>query len=364
MKLPKGFSLSGIHCGIKKRNLDLGLVYCEGLFPAVGFFTKCANVSYSVSLSRKNIKYPVRAILVNSGNANCFSHKQGLEDTWQIVSRLADIVEVKKENILIASTGIIGRKLPKEKIIGKLDSLVKKLNKSAGIKDFSKSILTTDTFTKVVYEKISLGNREVNLLGFAKGAGMICPNMATMLAFILTDADIPQSELKVAAKEAIDESFNSITVDGCMSTNDSLFLLSSRKVRLGEKVEREKFFLGLKKVCLDLAKMIVKDAEGATKFIQIQIQGAKSKQEAKKCAFAVANSNLLKCALYGKKANWGRIIAALGQAGVSVTDDVHIEVSSLRKKEVKITVDLKQGNYSGKVYTSDLTPEYVKINAL
>jgi glutamate N-acetyltransferase/amino-acid N-acetyltransferase len=368
MKVPQGFKVWGINCGIKNKNLDLGIIWCDDFCKGAGFFTKNANPAYSVVLSKKNVNKPVKAILVNSGNANCFSHKQGLKDTESIISKLASLAGVKKENILISSTGIIGKKLPKEKIVNKLPVLLKDLDKDAscskkGIEKFSRSILTTDTFTKVAFSKVVLGKKVVNILGFAKGAGMIQPDMATMLSFIITDADLPLSFLKKVSRQAVDESFNSITVDGCMSTNDTVLVLSSKKVSLKKEKELNAFSKGLKKVCLDLAKMIVKDGEGASKFIEVCVKGAKTKEEAEKSGFAIANSNLFKCAVYGSNANWGRILCALGQAGVKVSGNISIKATDLKKKEVKITIDLKRGKFESKVYTSDLTPEYVKINA-
>ncbi|MDD5195902.1 MAG: bifunctional glutamate N-acetyltransferase/amino-acid acetyltransferase ArgJ [Candidatus Omnitrophica bacterium] len=360
MKLPNGFSLSATSCGLKKSGFDLGLIYCDDLATGVGFFTTNKNKAYSVLLSQKNIRHPVKALLVNSGNANCFSHKQGLSDTQRICAQAAHLLGVKEKNILIASTGIIGKKLPKEKIISKLPELLEK--RGDRILDFNSSILTTDTFEKISYAKIPLEKGTANIIGFAKGAGMIAPNMATMLAFVLTDAKLPPAVLKQIGKSAVEESFNSITVDGCMSTNDSLFILSSNKVPCAPK-EHEVFALCFKKVCLDLAKMIARDGEGATKFITIKICGARSKEEAKKAGLALANSNLLKCAIYGANPNWGRIIQALGAAGIAINEDTPINLSPLSKKEVTIIVNLKRGTAAWTVYTSDLTPEYVKINA-
>jgi len=357
MKLPQGFLLSGINCGIKRKKLDLGLIYLGDLAKAVGFFTTNVNVSYSVTAAKKNINKPIKAVLVNSGNANCYSHCLGLKDTESIISSLAKKLGVKKSNILIASTGIIGRKLPKQKIIVSFDKLIKKLAKQP--KRFAESILTTDTFIKVTQRKVA----GASILGFAKGAGMICPNMATMLGFVITDLALPKAVLKRIAKEAVDESFNSITVDGCMSTNDTVLFLSSGKVTLKSKTQVSAFSKNLKAVCLDLAKMIVKDAEGATKFIHIQIKGAKTKNEAKKCGLALANSMLFKSAIYGASANWGRIIQSLGQVGVKVGENISVKASSLKGKNIEMTIDLKRGKASWNIYTSDLTPKYVKINA-
>ncbi len=357
MSLPKGFLLSGIHCGIKKKKLDLGLICSQNLLKAQGVFATGANLSYSVTLSKKNINNPIKAVLVNSGNANCYSHKGGLKDSEEITAKLAKHLGVKKENILIASTGIIGKKLPKQKIIKNLPKLIKNLSKDS--KNFSHSILTTDTFTKKALAKVG----KATIIGFAKGAGMIYPNMATMLGFILTDAQLPGSVLKKIFKEAVDESFNSISIDGCASTNDTVFLLSSAKTVLKSKGQIALFSQKLKSVCLDLAKMIVKDGEGATKFVKITIKGAKSKFEAKKGAFSLANSSLFKSALFGANANWGRIISALGQAGIKVSENIGISSTPLTKKNIELTIDLKRGKSSWQVYTCDLTPEYVKINA-
>ncbi len=357
MKLPKGFLVSGVHCGIKRKRLDLGLIYAQELCGVVGIFTVNANPAYSVTFCKENINKPIKAILVNSGNANCYSHREGLADTREVASKLAKKLGVKRDNILIASTGIIGKKLPKTKVIKGFSKLEKKLGKS--VNDFAHSILTTDTFTKVSRAKVGAAT----IIGLAKGAGMIYPNMATMLGFILTDADIPKGELKKIVKEAVDVSFNSISVDGCMSTNDTVLVATSRKIPIKSKGEIKAFSQQLKSVCLNLAKMIVKDGEGASKFIQIEIIGAKSLTEAKSAGMSLANSNLFKTAIYGANANWGRIISSLGQVGIKVSENIVIKTTSLKRKEIKITIDLKRGKAKGKIYTCDLSPEYVKINA-
>ena len=357
MNLPEGFLLSGIHCGIKKKKLDLGLIYAQEPCEVVGLFTTNANPAYSVTFCKKNINNPIKAILVNSGNANCYSHKSGLADTEEIASVLAKKLKVKISNILFSSTGIIGKELPKNKVISGLGDLIKKLDKNHN--NFSQSILTTDSSAKIAKAKVG----KANVLGFAKGAGMICPNMATMLGFIITDVDLPKSFFKKIAKEAVETSFNSISVDGCMSTNDTVFIATSKKVILKNKTQIKEFGQKLGEVCIELAKMIVKDGEGASKFVEIAIKGAKSKNEAKRAGMSLANSPLFKSALYGANANWGRIISSLGQVGIKVGEDISIKSTSLEKKEVKITVDLKRGKSKGIVYTCDLTPEYVRINA-
>ena len=361
MHTPKGFLFSGINCGIKKKNKDLGLIYCQDLSRAIGFFTTNSNPSYSVILCKKNIKNPIKAILVNSGNANCYSHKEGLKDSNKIITELAKQLNVKKDNILLVSTGIIGKKLPKDKIVESIPGLIGKLDRN--IDNFSESIITTDTFKKVSSVNIGGAKNKAGIIGFSKGAGMIYPNLATMLGFILTDLDVPSGIFRKIAREAVEESFNSISIDGCLSTNDTVLFLSSKKTPLINKSQLSSFVKGLKMVCLDLAKKIVKDGEGASKFIAITIKGAKTKQEAKKGAFSLANSNLFKTALYGANSNWGRIISALGQVGIKVKENIVIKSTSLKKKDVKLSVDLKRGRADWTVYTCDLTPEYVKINA-
>ncbi len=361
MKLPQGFLVSGLHCGIKKKKPDLGLIYAKDLCRVKGVFTTNLNPSYSVTVSKANINKPIKAVLVNSGNANCYSHKQGLRDTKNIVSKLAKFLGVNPDNILIASTGIIGKKLPGKTIVKSFPKLVKKLGDNS--KAFAESILTTDTCVKTYQAKLKIGSKIVTISGFAKGAGMIYPNMATMLGFVLADVSLPANILKTTVKEAVDESFNSISIDGCMSTNDTVFFLSSNKVKLRKEKELKQFSNKLKQVCLGLAKLIVKDAEGATKFIEIKIKGAKSDLEAKKAGLALANSSLFKCAIYGENANWGRIVQSLGQAGIKLRENIVVKSSSLKKKNIEIIVDLKRGKSSWSVYTSDLTPAYVKLNA-
>ncbi|MBU1112535.1 MAG: bifunctional glutamate N-acetyltransferase/amino-acid acetyltransferase ArgJ [Candidatus Omnitrophica bacterium] len=359
MKIPQGFSLASLNCGLKKQKPDLGLIQCQGFSKAVGFFTSNLNVSYSVSLSRKNISNPIKAVLVNSGNANCFSGKNGYKDTLAVVKQLAAKLGVSSSRILFVSTGIIGKPLPKGKIIRALDDLVNRSDNNC--RKFAKSISTTDTFLKIAYSKATKAGGSI--LGFAKGAGMIAPNMATMLGFILTDVDISGGQFKKIAKQALEQSFNAITVDGCTSTNDTVFFLSSQRIKLAKKSQAIEFSKNLNKVSLALAKLIVKDGEGASKFIQIKIKGAKTLAEAQKAGLAIANSNLFKCAIYGADSNWGRIVQSLGQSGIKLDENFSVKASNLAKKDITIEVDLKRGKCAGSVYTCDLTPEYVKINA-
>ncbi|HEC69113.1 MAG TPA: bifunctional glutamate N-acetyltransferase/amino-acid acetyltransferase ArgJ [Candidatus Omnitrophica bacterium] len=370
MKAPKGLTFSGIHSGIKRKNLDLGLVVSEGFSDCVCFFTNNRVKANPIILNLNNLKInnsQIKAIIVNSGNANSFTGKQGLKDAQVINKKLSKLLNIKPEFILSASTGIIGKRLPVSKILKNLNRLVAELSPD-NFKKFSQAILTTDTQRKLFFKEVKVSGEKVRILGIAKGAGMIYPqlNKATMLGFIFTDANIKRSLLIQACREAVDLSFNSISVDGCRSTNDSVFVLASKKSSSG--IERKdksfkEFSSQLKEVMLSLAKSIVKDAEGATKFIEIEINSAKTKEEARRAGLAIANSNLFKTAIYGENPNWGRIISALGQAQIPLKDNISIKYTSLKARGVKLKIDLKRGKYSWRVYTSDLTPEYIKINS-
>lgn len=370
MKVPRGFFFSGIHAGIKKsRKLDLGLAYSDSSIDSVCFFTdnkvKAAPLSLDLKKLKRN-KSKMRALIVNSGNANCFTGAQGIKDADTICKRTARILGIRADDVLIASTGIIGKRLPMAKILPKLPYLACSLHKDATL--FSKAILTTDTFCKVSSKVISLTKGKIRIVGVAKGAGMIYPSLkqATMLGFIFTDVNMSKNLLRSACQRAVDVSFNSITVDSCTSTNDSVFILASKRALKKPVVKKDKdfkkFSKGLESVCLELAKKIIQDAEGATKFIKITTKAA-SEEEAKKASKAIANSNLFKAAMYGQNPNWGRIIQALGQAGISVKENVTVKASMLRRKNIEIVVDLKKGKHSWTVYTCDLTPEYIRINA-
>jgi glutamate N-acetyltransferase/amino-acid N-acetyltransferase len=367
--LPIDFQASGIYCGIKRKNkFDLALFYSPLSAKASCLFTTNKIQASHILLDKKYLKHnkSYQAIIVNSGNANCYTGKAGLKDAEEITKTLAQVLGIKKEEILIASTGIIGRRLPLVKIKQAIPELVSVLSKQ-GIEKAKRAIMTTDKFTKEITVKFNLGKRIITVCGLAKGAGMIAPNLATMLCFILTDAQITQGALNKAMVDAIDNSFNSITVDGCMSTNDSVIALANGaagNTLIDTHRNFHKFIKALKFVCLELAKSIVQDAEGATKFIQIKVGKAKSIKEAKKVALSIANSNLFKTAMYGENPNFGRIIAAIGTSGIDIKEkDLKIKVSPLEKKEISINVSLGQGNCAGIVYTSDLTPKYIKINA-
>ena len=367
--LPLGFQANGLACGIKKSGkLDLGLFFSDIPAKASCRFTTNIIQAAPIKLNKRHLKQNkiFQAIVVNSGNANCFTGKQGLRDAEETTKSLARNSKIKKESILIASTGIIGKRLPLIKIKRALPALFRGLSKQ-GIDKAKSAIMTTDTFAKEITVKFTIGKRRVTICGIAKGAGMIAPNLATMLGFIFTDANITQKALDKALGLSVEDSFNSITVDGCMSTNDSVMVLANAATK-NDLIDTGRpfqvFVQALKLVCLELAKMIIQDAEGASKFIQIQVDGAKNKPQAKKVALSIANSNLFKTAMYGRNPNFGRIVAGIGASGINVKEDnLKIKVSPLHKKNINVSVNIGQGKGCTTVYTSDLTPEYIKINA-
>jgi len=367
--LPKGFLANGIASGIKRsKKLDLALFYSDVPAKTACQFTANKIQAAPIKVCLKHLKKnrDFQAVIVNSGNANCFTGNQGLKDAEKTIESLSKALGIKRRGILVASTGIIARRLPLAKIEQGIPELVKSLS-AQGINKAKKAIMTTDTFAKEFTVKFNLGLKTVTICGIAKGAGMIAPNMATMLCFLLTDANITEQALKKALRISVDASFNCITVDGCMSTNDSVIMLANAAAK-NFLIDMHKnfnlFSKALKTVCLHLAKMIIQDAEGATKFIQIKVNQANNFTEARKVALSIANSNLFKTAVYGENPNFGRIIASVGASGVGVKEkDLKIKVSPLKKKEIMVQISLSRGNASATVYTSDLTPEYIRINA-
>jgi glutamate N-acetyltransferase/amino-acid N-acetyltransferase len=366
--LPKGFKANGINVGLKKRPAaDLALIYSVQPCRAAGLFTSNKIQAAPVKVCKEHLNQSdcFRALIVNSGNANCFTGEEGIRKAEAITEFVAQQLDIKKEQVLIASTGIIGRPLPLTKIRQKIPSLIRGL-KPQGLEEAAGAIMTTDSFIKTKTVELRIGADSVNITGIAKGAGMISPGLATMLCFILTDAYIALPVLKRALKKAVDKSFNCITVDGCMSTNDTVLILSNACAagQLIATKHLKEFLKGLEFVCLELARMIVRDAEGATKFIQIKITQARTCAEARHVGLTVANSNLFKTAMFGQSSNFGRIVAALGQSGIDVKEkDLQIKVSPLYRNRVNIEISLRRGKQEAVIYTSDLTPEYVKINA-
>jgi len=367
--LPVGFKANGISCGLKKSGkLDLALLYSE--YPAVASakFTTNSIIAAPLIVCKKHLKAAKKfqAVLVNSGNANCFTGSTGIKDAQISAGYVADKLKIIKNSVLVNSTGIIGKRLDITKIKRGIPKLVSGLSVS-GIHKAVLAIMTTDTFSKEISLSLNLGGKPVHLCAIAKGAGMIAPNMATMLCFIMTDAVIGKQVLDKALGAVVDKSFNCISVDGCMSTNDTVLVLANgaagNRIISGGK-DLSDFSKALEFVCLELAKMIVLDAEGATKFIQIDVNQAKNWQEAKKAALSIANSALFKTAVFGENPNFGRVAAAVGSSGIGIKEgQLKIKLGSLKGKFVKLQVGLSSGKARCRVFTSDLTPEYIKINA-
>jgi glutamate N-acetyltransferase/amino-acid N-acetyltransferase len=367
--LPLGFQANAIASGIRRSGkLDLALFYSSTPAKAACLFTANSIKAAPLRLSIEHLKKGnfFRAIIANSGNANSFTGRQGLRDVALTAYSLARELAIKKEEVLVTSTGIIGRRLPIEKITAGIPKLVSGLS-CLGVAKAARAILTTDNFSKEVTVKFAVGNKTVTISGVAKGAGMIAPQMATLLCFIFTDAYIAKDALKRALRQCVESSFNSITVDGCMSTNDCVMMLANgaagnKLIKQGKNFEL--FLSALKMLCLNLAKMLIHDAEGATKFIQITVSKARDFKEARLVALNIAISNLLKTAIYGENPNFGRIVSAVGATGIAVREeDLKIKVSPLNKKEVFVKVALNRGMAQATIYTSDLSPEYVRINA-
>lgn len=378
MEIPLGFLFSAVACEIRKKGrLDLGLIYCPEKGISAGVFTKNSVKAAPVILGKKLIKNPwTRAIIVNSGVANACTGLEGLQRAQTLLIELAKLLNVKMEEILPASTGVIGEQLPLERILPKLSELKENLSAEQYI-SFAQAIMTTDTFPKIVFRKTADG---INILGVAKGAGMIAPQMATMLGFVLTDAIIAKEDLSHLLREAVNESFNRITVDGDTSTNDTVYALASLKREIKNWEEFCEKFL---EVLQELARLIVKDGEGASKIIKVVIKGAKTKEEARILAKAVAESPLVKTAFYGEDPNWGRIMAALGKTALpfdpeevelylngvpwirnlTLQRDETLIKKEMAREEIELLIKLKRGRQAYWFWTCDLTEEYVKINA-
>ena len=366
---PKGFKANGVAAGIKRSGKrDLALIVSDVPAVTAAVCTKNSVKAAPLLVSQKHLRgHKARAIIANSGNANCFTGKSGLacaERTTEIIGKLLGI---QKEKVVVASTGIIGRLLPFAKIQNAAKGLVQGLSVGGG-KKAAEAILTTDLKEKTIAVQVNLGGKAVTIGACAKGSGMIAPDMATMLAFITTDAAISAPMLQKALSYANERSFNSITVDGCMSTNDMAVVLANGLARNKRIITVGKdfnvFTKALTHVCLDLARKIVSDGEGATKFIDIRILGGKTHAQAQKAGLAVANSVLVKTAAFGSNPNWGRVAAAVGALGIAgVTEDtLKIKFSDFARKDITITVNLNKGRATATVYTCDLSYDYVKIN--
>jgi glutamate N-acetyltransferase/amino-acid N-acetyltransferase len=388
---PKGFTAAGLYCGVKQSGApDLALVYCPGGAKAAAMFTTNAIQAASVTLCKKHIKTnTIYAAVINSGNANACTGKKGIMGANVMCSKVGKELNIPTESVLIASTGIIGRQLPITKITAGIENAVKLLSESpsAGA-NFAKAIMTTDTRPKQAIRTVDIFGKTITLAGTAKGAGMIGPNMATTISVITTDIAISKPLLGKALKNAIGLSLNRLTVDGHQSTNDTAMILSSGQAENKTIKQQDsgyrRFVRALNELCGDLARQMALDAEGATRMFEVRIKGAAKKDDALKAARAVADYDLVKCAVHGGDPNWGRIICAVGSCGVKLDPaklsckigDTFVfrngkptsfdakEVSAIIcRQEHTITVDLGVGKYQDFCYGCDLGREYVTINA-
>jgi len=384
----RGFKAAGVSCGIKKNgNKDLALIFSETPAQVAAVFTENRVKAAPVLLDMKRVKSGVsRGVIVNSGNANACTGKDGNRVAEAMTKAAEKALGLKKGDMLVASTGVIGVPLPVERVTSGMDGLVAALSPT-GLSDAGRAIMTTDAFPKMAIKKARIGGRLVTVAAVAKGAGMICPNMATMLAFFVTDANIKAKALGRALKESADASFNSIVVDNDTSTNDTAMIFANGlsagdEIKAGTK-EHASFTALLTGVSTELAHMIVKDGEGATRFIELTVTGAPTASGARAAARTMAESFLVKTAFFGGDPNWGRLLAAIGKSGVKMregkvditfngvpvvkngldTGNEKKAAKAIKTRDIAVTVELKAGKHSATVWTTDLSYEYVKINS-
>jgi len=384
----KGFKAAGIYCGIKKKRKDLALIYSETECSVAGTFTlnkvKAAPIVISQELVKQGNK--VKAVLVNSGNANACTGEVGVQDALSMQKVCADKLGILPSEVIISSTGVIGQKLPVEKIHDGMDEIISQLSEDGGLAA-AEAIMTTDKKLKSYAVKVSLSKGDVVIGGICKGSGMIMPNMATMLGFMSTDAAIDQSIIQKLLTDCVNSSFNKISVDGETSTNDMVTLMANGAsgIEVAEGTQDyEDFMEALLSICQDMAKSIVSDGEGATKLVQINVINAKTAEDANLIGKAIANSPLVKTAINGRDANWGRIVSAAGNSGADVIPekisvsfnelpilkenfdivlDEEKALKVLSLPEFDINIDINNGNQSCTWWTCDFSEEYVRINA-
>ena len=387
---PRGFHASAVSAGIKNPDdprLDIGLIYSTTPCSAAGTFTTNRVKAAPVKVTQAYIKADkIQAIVANSGNANACTGVEGLSDTRQTAKIIAKELGLRQRQVAICSTGVIGIPMPMTRILPKLPELVDNLGPKNG-DDVARSIMTSDTCKKEIAISFDIGEHRIRIGACAKGAGMIAPSMATMLCFITTDANISQACLQQAVQETVESSFNRITIDGDMSTNDTVIVLANGESGIPEikrnSKECKQMRAAISHVMLEMAKSLVRDGERVTKFVTVEVKGAKTYIDAKKVAEAVANSALVKSSWNGNDPNWGRIIHAVGYSRAMVREeliDIHINgkaaclgglqaktsmdtlLKAVSKDEFTITINLHQGSAEYEIYTSDLSPEYIDFN--
>jgi len=381
----RGFLAAGVRCGIKRRGRDLALVHSERPAAAAGTFTTNRARAAPVVVNCEKLSAGVaQAIVLNSGNANCGTGKLGLENARKMAQMAAKALGLDEELTLVASTGLIGVQLPMERIEAGIRQAARLLSRRGG-DDAAKAIMTTDTVPKQAAVEFRLSFGKARLGGMAKGAGMIAPQMATMLCVLTTDVSMERERLQAALRGAVASSFNCITVDGDTSTNDMVLLLANGAAgELKKKADIARFEQALHEVCRRLALAIVSDAEGATKLIRVAVQGAASEQQARMAARTIANSLLVKTALFGSDPNWGRVLAALGRSGAEF-DPAKLDIDmagtpmmrrgepvdfdrkaarrNAKRKQVEIAVRLNAGAATSEMWTCDISYDYVRLNA-
>jgi glutamate N-acetyltransferase/amino-acid N-acetyltransferase len=389
--LARGYQFAGVHCGIRPdpARLDLALVVSEAPASAAGVFTQNRVRAAPVRVCQERLPTAAaRGVVVCSGNANACTGRQGLADARRMTAVAAETVGCRSEQMLVCSTGVIGRLLPMPHVEAGIRSAAGLLDGSATALDqVARAILTTDTRIKVATRSLTIGAAEIRLTGLAKGAAMIGPNLATMLAFVFTDAAVAPAELARLASRAGDQSFNCVSVEGHTSTNDTLLLFANGRAR--EEVlagaELEKFAAAVTTVCAELARAIAADAEGATHLVVVEVEGLRDDAEARRVAKAIADSALVKTAIYGADPNWGRFVSAAGYAGVAFEEeDLSLWLGDMllyhagvpqpfdaptasaymrREREIVLRVRFTLGSGRATFWTCDLTPEYVRLNA-
>ncbi|MFN0199541.1 MAG: bifunctional glutamate N-acetyltransferase/amino-acid acetyltransferase ArgJ [Planctomycetaceae bacterium] len=389
--LPLGFLSAGIHCGVKadREKLDLSLFVSETPCSAAGTFTTNLVCGAPVKVSRERLpRGTARGVVVNSGNSNACTGEQGISDALWMTAEVAGLLQCETADILVCSTGVIGRFLPKEKLAGGFPEVVAQLSGDAqSFHRAARGMMTTDTFPKQATRSATINGKTVRISGAAKGAAMIAPNMATMLSVIMTDAPLTPAETQLMLREAVGQSFNCISVDGHMSTSDSVILLANGQAACGllSVDQRGEIQTLLNEVAAELAQAIIRDAEGATHFITIDVKGTRTREDAYRIAKSVADSPLVKTAIAGGDPNWGRIISAAGYCGVPFQEaDLSLKVNGFalyqdgtplpfhaseisanikQRRETDVELVFKLGDASIRYWTSDLTAEYVRLNA-
>lgn len=391
LPLPQGFSTIGIHCGVKPdpQKLDLALFVSDRPCAAAGVFTTNLVCGAPVKVSRERLpRTTARAVVVNSGNSNAATGERGIADAKTMTGLLAKQIGANSDDVLVCSTGVIGRFLPMEKFETGIPAAAKQLGSSPeAFHNAARAMMTTDTFPKQATATVTLGGKTVRISGACKGAAMIAPNMATMLCVIMTDAVLSPDAAATALKHAVTDSFNCISVDGHESTSDSVILMANGAAGIGptSDAERAAFQKALDEVAMKLATDIIRDAEGAHHFVELNVTGCRTRDEAFRIAKAIADSPLVKTAICGADPNWGRIVSAAGYAGVPLKEaDMSLVVNgfllyrdgapadfdakqvstSLRdNRNVSVNLTLKHGTAAVRFWTCDLTKEYVELNA-